>query len=144
MLYAARECARLTLQEGLAPRIARHRLAGAAMASGLAALGLELYGESAHRMTHIVGVIAPAGIDYDRVRHRMRTDFQIEIGAAFGALMGKMWRIGTMGLNARRDAVFATLAALETILRQEGFRFPAGAGLDAAFAVYERDASGHG
>jgi (S)-ureidoglycine-glyoxylate aminotransferase len=96
-------------------------------------------------MTHVVGVIAPAGIDYDRVRNRMRTDFQIEIGAAFGPLVGKVWRIGTMGVNARRDAVFATLAALETILRQEGFGFPAGAGLDAALAVYDRNgASDHG
>jgi (S)-ureidoglycine-glyoxylate aminotransferase len=139
MLYAARECARLAVREGLGPRIARHRLAGAAMALGLSALGLEIYGDSAHRMTHVVAVSAPAGLDYDTVRHRMRVDFQIEIGTAFGPLAGKVWRIGTMGLNARRDAVVATLAALETVLRREGFGFAAGAGVDAALAVYDGD-----
>jgi (S)-ureidoglycine-glyoxylate aminotransferase len=67
----------------------------------------------------------------------MRTDFEIEIGTAFGPLAGKVWRIGAMGVNARKHAVLTTFAALETVLRQEGFRFPAGAGVDAAVSVYQ-------
>ena len=136
MLFAARECARIVLEEGLEPRFARHRQAGAAMVAGIEALGLTVYGDQAHKMTNVTGVIAPGGVDYDRVKARMRTEFEIEIGAAFGPLAGKIWRIGTMGVNARKHAVLQTLAALEAVLRWEGFEAPAGAGVDAAAKVF--------
>jgi (S)-ureidoglycine---glyoxylate transaminase len=136
MLFAARECARIVLEEGLEARFARHAQAGAAMTSGIEAMGLTVYGDKAHKMTNVTGVIAPAGVDYDRVKTRMRTEFEIEIGAAFGPLAGKIWRIGTMGVNARKHAVLQTLAALEAVLRWEGFSAPAGAGVDAALGVY--------
>jgi (S)-ureidoglycine-glyoxylate aminotransferase len=139
MLYAARECARVVLQEGLEARFARHALAGAAVTAGVQALGLGVYGDPAHRMTNVTGVIAPSGVDYDRVRLRMRTDFEIEIGSAFGALAGKVWRIGAMGVNARKHAVLITLAALEAVLRTEGFAISSGAGVDAALDVYAGD-----
>ncbi len=35
----------------------------------------------------------------------MLEDFGIEIGTSFGPLHGKVWRIGTMGYNARKDFV---------------------------------------
>lgn len=136
MLFAARECARIVLEEGLEARFARHAEAGAAMVAGIEALGLTVYGDQAHKMTNVTGVIAPAGVDYDRVKARMRTEFEIEIGAAFGPLAGKIWRIGTMGVNARKHAVLQTLAALEAVLRWEGFAAPAGAGVDAAAKVF--------
>lgn len=135
MLFAARECARLVLEEGLQARVHRHRRAGAAMTAGIEALGLQVYGDPAHKMPNVTGVIAPPGVDYDRVKARMRTEFEIEIGAAFGPLAGKIWRIGTMGVNARKHAVLQTLAALEAVLRWEGFVAPAGAGVDAAAGV---------
>jgi len=87
-------------------------------------------------MDNVTGILAPAGVDYDRVRARMRTEFEIEIGSAFGPLAGKLWRIGTMGVNARKDAVLTTLAAFEAVLRNEGFGFTGGAGVDAAMAVF--------
>lgn len=136
MLYAARECARLVIEEGLAARFARHALAGAAVVAGVQAMGLAVYGDPAHKMTNVTGVVAPAGVDYERVRGRMRTEFEIEIGAAFGPLAGKIWRIGAMGVNARKHAVLTTLAALEAVLRHEGFGFTAGAGVDAAMATF--------
>ncbi|WKK71531.1 allantoate amidohydrolase [Rathayibacter oskolensis] len=50
----------------------------------------------------------------------MLEDFGIEIGTSFGPLHGRVWRIGTMGYNARTDAVLTTLAALEAVLRRAG------------------------
>ena len=136
MLYAARECARVVLEEGLEVRFARHALAGAAVTAGVMAMGLGVYGDPAHKMTNVTGVIAPDGVDYERVRGRMREDFEIEIGSAFGPLAGKLWRIGAMGINARKHAVLTTLAAFEAVLRSEGFGFAPGAGVDAAWSVY--------
>jgi (S)-ureidoglycine-glyoxylate aminotransferase len=137
MLYAARECARLTLEEGLEARFARHAAAGRAVVVGLQAMGLQIYGDLARKMTNVTGVYIPDGVDGERVRARMRSDFEIEIGSAFGPLVGKIWRIGAMGVNARKYAILTTLAALEAVLRGEGFSFSPGAGVDAALKSYE-------
>ncbi|GBQ12211.1 serine--pyruvate aminotransferase [Swaminathania salitolerans LMG 21291] len=116
MLYAARECARIALEEGLENRFARHEAAGRAMTDGLRALGLTLYGQDAYRMTNVTGVYVPEGVDGERVRTRMREEYQIEIGTAFGPLAGKIWRIGAMGYNAEPHKIRLTLAALGEIL----------------------------
>jgi (S)-ureidoglycine-glyoxylate aminotransferase len=78
----------------------------------------------------------PEGVDERRVRRRMLEDFGIEIGAAFGPLEGRIWRIGTMGYSAQRPHVLLCLAALEAVLRGEGWRAGPGAGVDAALAHY--------
>jgi (S)-ureidoglycine-glyoxylate aminotransferase len=140
-LYAARECARILLQEGLARACERHALAGRALAAACQAMGLALFGDPAHRMANVTGVCIPEGIDGERVRAALLEDFNIEIGAAFGPMKGKVWRIGTMGYCARKDAVLVTVQALETVLAAEGFRLPRGAGVDAALGVYREAAT---
>jgi (S)-ureidoglycine-glyoxylate aminotransferase len=136
MLYGARECARLVVEEGLDARIARHALHGDAMVCGLEAMGLGLFGDQAHKMANVVGIEIPAGIDGERVRTAMREEFEIEIGTSFGPLAGRIWRIGTMGYNCRKDAVLSTLGALEAVLRGEGAKVRSGAAVDAARARY--------
>ena len=136
MLYAARECARLVLLEGRQAVIDRHRLHGEAMLAGVRGLGLEVFGDVAHKMTNVVAVHVPDGVVADAVRTSMLTDFGIEIGTSFGPLHGKVWRIGTMGHNARTDAVLQTLAALEVVLGRCGAKVAPGGGVEAASAVY--------
>lgn len=136
MLYAARECARILLQEGLARAFERHAGASRALTAGIEAMGLKLYGDPKHKMPNVTGVHIPAGIDGEKVRRALLEDFNIEIGTSFGPLHGKMWRIGTMGYNARKDAVLTTLAALEATLSQQGHRLPRGAAVDAGLAAY--------
>lgn len=140
MLYAAHECARILLAEGVDAAVERHRVNGAAMAAGLAALGLRLFGDARHRMNNVVGVEIPDGVDGEAVRGQLLTDYGIEIGTSFGPLHGRIWRVGVMGYNARRDAVLLTLAALEQVLRQAGHRVTAGAGVGAARERYEEGA----
>jgi (S)-ureidoglycine-glyoxylate aminotransferase len=137
MLYAARECARIMLGEGLEARYARHAAAGRAMAAGLRAMGLTVFGDDAHRMTNVTGVFIPEGIDGERVRTQMRTQFEIEIGTAFGPLAGRIWRIGAMGYNAMKHKVLITLGALETCLAMGGFALPAGEAVPAAMAAWD-------
>jgi len=136
-LYGARECARLLVNEGLPEAIDRHRLHGAAMATGLTALGLTLFGDQKHKMNNVAGVLIPDGIDGDGARAAMLNDYGIEIGTSFGPLHGKVWRIGTMGYNARRDTVLLTLAALEQVLRRGGVTVTAGSGAGAALDYYQ-------
>jgi len=140
MLYAARECARLILVEGRDAVIERHRLAGAAMLAGVEALGLQVFGDTAHKMNNVVAVEIPGGVPGDIARAALLEDFGIEIGTSFGPLHGRVWRIGTMGYNARKDAVLTTLAALETVLARYGVAVPAGGGVEAASGVYSEAA----
>ncbi len=63
--------------------------------------------------------------------------FGIEIGTSFGPLHGKVWRIGTMGYNARKSCVMQTLTALEAVLNHVGFKTVQGAALQAAWDHYQ-------
>lgn len=136
MLYGARECARLVVEEGLDQTVARHALHGSAMLAGVQGLGLEVFGDLEHKMNNVVAVVIPDGVDGDAVRGAMLTDFGIEIGTSFGPLHGKVWRIGTMGYNARRDTVLTTLSALEAVLRRAGAPVTTGGGVGTAYDVY--------
>ncbi len=136
MLYAAHECARIVLEDGLDATVERHRVAGAAMLAGVQGLGLGVFGDVTHKMNNVVAVEVPAGVVADAVRQAMLDDFAIEIGTSFGPLHGRVWRIGTMGANARKDAVLTTLAALEHVLRAQGASVPVGGGVTAAQETY--------
>ena len=138
MLYAARECARVILEEGLDAGFARHALAGKALRAGLEAMGLTLFGDPDHRMPNVTGVLIPdAIVDGEKVRRAMLQDFGIEIGTSFGPLHGKIWRIGTMGYVCRKANILRCLASLEAVLRRHGFDSAPSAAVDAAYAIYD-------
>ncbi|CAN5191751.1 alanine--glyoxylate aminotransferase family protein [soil metagenome] len=136
MLYGARECARLLIDEGMDAAIERHRVHGAAMLAGVQGLGLQVFGDLAHKMNNVVAVYIPEGVDGDAARGSILDDYGIEIGTSFGPLRGLVWRIGTMGYNARKDTVLVTLAALEQVLRRGGASVTAGGGVGAALDYY--------
>ena len=138
MLYGARECARIFVQEGLQNAYARHAAASKAVVAGAQGMNLKVYGDVANKMPNVTGVYIPDGINGDKVRAALLNDFNIEIGTSFGPLHGKVWRIGAMGYNARQDTVLQTLAALEIVLAAEGHKFTRGAGVDAAYESYKR------
>jgi (S)-ureidoglycine-glyoxylate aminotransferase len=144
MVYGLREALRAVQLEGLPARFARHRLHGDALRAGLEALGLALFGKEApeHRLPFVTPVVVPEGVDELRVRRRLLADFGIEIGAAFGPLQGRIWRIGTMGYSAQRQNVLLCLAALEHVLRGEGWPAGAGAGVEAARGHYAAAGAG--
>jgi (S)-ureidoglycine-glyoxylate aminotransferase len=87
-------------------------------------------------MSNVTGVVIPEGVDGERVRARMRSDFGIEIGSSFGPLRGKIWRLGAMGYNCTKPNVLTTLGALEAVLRTEGIGVPSGAAVDAALSAF--------
>ena len=144
MLFAARECARVILEEGLDQTIARHQLHGGALLAGIQGMGLEVFGDQNHRMNNVLGVMIPDGIHGEQVRQLLLNDFSIEIGTSFGPLAGKIWRIGTMGYNARKDCVMQTLTALEAVLNRLGFRSTQGDALQAAWDHYDHHAPAGG
>ncbi|BAP45956.1 alanine--glyoxylate aminotransferase family protein [Pseudomonas sp. LJDD11] len=135
-LFAARECARLIVEEGLEAGIARHKLHGDALLKGIEGMGLATFGNLEHKMNNVLGVVIPEAVHGEQVRKLLLEDFGIEIGTSFGPLAGKIWRIGTMGYNARKDCVMQTLSALEAVLNHLGVRTTQGAAMQAAWDHY--------
>src|SRR3954471_763756 len=142
MLYAAHECARILLGEGLDAAFARHAVASRAVVAGLEAMGLRLFGDLQHKMANVTGVHIPEGVDGEAVRRSLLEDFGIEIGTSFGPLRGRIWRIGTMGYNARKQNVLICLGALEAVLQRAGFHASPGAAVQAALDAYGEPSSG--
>jgi (S)-ureidoglycine-glyoxylate aminotransferase len=134
MVYALREALRIIHEEGLEARWARHRQANGALVAGLEAMGLTLFGDRRHKAPMIALVTVPDGVNEAAVRRQLLEEYGIEIMAAFGALNGKVWRIGLMGYNARPENAMLVLGALERVLAGQGFLMPHGAGVEAARA----------
>ena len=130
MTYALRESLAIVLEEGLEDRIARHQLNHQALRAGLEAMGLQWVPE--HSLTTLNAVYVPDGVDDARVRSRLLHEYGIEIGAGLGPFKGRAWRIGLMGHSSSQRNVTLLLAALETILSDEGIAIDGGAALSAA------------
>jgi alanine-glyoxylate transaminase/serine-glyoxylate transaminase/serine-pyruvate transaminase len=134
MTYALHEAVRIVLEEGLEARQARHLLNHRALRAGLEAMGLSYV--PSRPLATLNAVAVPDGVDDARVRRRLLDQHGIEIGAGLGPFKGKAWRVGLMGESSRRRNVFLFLAALESILAEEGYDLPRGAALAAAGEVY--------
>ncbi len=137
LIYALREALRIVLEEGLEARWERHRQNQQALATGLEAMGLDLFVTNpADRLTTVTGVCVPDGVNDAKLRQQLLDEFNIEIAGGFGPLKGKLWRVGLMGHVARKGNVLLFLAALEKALLDQGFQAPAGAGVGAAVRSY--------
>jgi (S)-ureidoglycine---glyoxylate transaminase len=136
MIYALREGLRLVLEEGLQARFDRHKLHERALIAGLEAMGLTLYGDAGCKLAVVTCINIPEGIDGESVRFMLLEEFGIEIASSFGALKGKIWRIGTMGYSCNKRNVLITLCALEAVLIRHGFSACQGQGIQAAMDMY--------
>lgn len=134
-IYALREALRLIAEEGLEARWARHRLNHQALVAGLETMDLRMVVPAAIRLPMLNTVWIPDGVDDLAVRKTLLTQFGIELGGGLGEFAGKAWRVGLMGHSCRRKNVLLFLAALETVLRAQGFTPPAGV-QEAAMSVY--------
>ena len=114
-IYAFHQALRQIHTEGLESRFERHRQAHRYLVAGLERLGLSLFTPEAHRLPMLNVVTIPPGVDDALVRRRL-LEQGIEIGAGFGPLKGKAWRIGLMATNADKGRIDRLLDALENVL----------------------------
>jgi alanine-glyoxylate transaminase/serine-glyoxylate transaminase/serine-pyruvate transaminase len=133
-LYALHEALAVLFEEGLEAAFARHRRMHEALASGLAALGLDFHVARGHRLPQLNAVRIPESLDDARVRARMLERYGVEIGAGLGPLAGRIWRIGLMGASATPEHVRLCLTALGDALSADGFHTSIRDALDAAEA----------
>ena len=132
MLYALREGLRIALEEGLEPRIARHKRNAESLQAGVEAMGLTLHAQEGYRLPPLTTVRVPEGIDDMKLRQGLLQEHNIEVGGGIGVLQGQVLRVGLMGYGSTEQNVFALLFALETQLLKQGFRLESGAGVAAA------------
>ena len=118
-LYGFREALRLIHEEGLEARWARHRAAHQRLVEGLDRLGLELFTPASYRLPMLNVIRIPEHVEDAAARSRL-LEMGIEIGAGFGPLKGKAWRVGLMGVNAAPEPVDRLLGALEEVLSPTG------------------------
>jgi (S)-ureidoglycine-glyoxylate aminotransferase len=132
MLYALDAALAIVLEEGLEARWQRHVAAARALRAGIDAMGLERFGDARHAVPMITLVRVPDGVGEAEVRQQLLDEHGVEIMAAFGPLRGQVWRIGTMGTNARLASVLHVLSALEAVLLSRGVRLPRGEAVEVA------------
>jgi alanine-glyoxylate transaminase/serine-glyoxylate transaminase/serine-pyruvate transaminase len=137
IVYGVREAIRIAMEEGLEARWERHQLHGDAVKAGIEAMGLKILTKPGYALSVLTAVSLPEGVDELAIRKGLLDEYNIEIGGGFGALKGRLIRIGLMGYNSNRKNVDTVLAALEHVLPRSGLTPPAGAALADADAVYK-------
>lgn len=135
-LYALHESLLILHEEGLEGAWERHGRNHEALRDGLEAMGLSLVVSPEKRLPQLNAVSVPEGVNEARVRERLLSEYDLEIGAGLGAMAGSVWRIGLMGHSSSRKNVLFCLAALEAVLRQEGAEIERGQAVEAATASY--------
>ena len=118
LFYALREGLRLVAEEGLAERWARHQTIAETLWAGLEEIGLSPYVAREFRLPSLTTVRVPDGVDAAAVSRRLLAEYNIEIAGGLGELAGKVWRVGHMGYNARRETVAVLLRALGKVLER--------------------------
>ena len=112
MNYGLREALRLVAEEGLEQRWQRHHDNAEYFWNGLKEIGLECHVEAAHRLPSLTTVRVPEGVDAKAVQVELLQKYNIEIAGGLGELAGKVWRVGLMGFNSRRENVTLLLNGL--------------------------------
>ncbi|MEH2285709.1 MAG: alanine--glyoxylate aminotransferase family protein [Nostoc sp.] len=116
LYYALREALRLLAEEGLANSWQRHQKNVEYLWEGLENLGLSMHVEQEYRLPTLTTVCIPAGVDGKAIARQLLNEHNIEIGGGLGELAGKVWRVGLMGFNSRKESVDQLLAALQQVL----------------------------
>jgi len=95
------------------------------------ALGLSIYTEEKYRGNVLTAINLPENIEGGKVVKILRDVHGISVAGGQGSLKGKIIRIAHMGCLTEEDTITG-LTYLEQVLRELGYQFPEGAGVNAA------------
>lgn len=117
-LYALREALAITNEEGVTALWARHKAMHDMLWEGLDKLGLEPFVEDpASRLYTVNTIKVPEGVDWKKLVDFAMQTRSIEIAGGLGPTVGKIWRVGIMGYNARPQNVAMTVEAFREGLK---------------------------
>jgi aspartate aminotransferase-like enzyme len=121
-------------EEGLDNVLARHHLLARATRAGVAAIGLDVFGDPDERATVVTAVELPEDIDGGKVPGALRK-LGITANGGQDHLKGRILRIAHCGYFGAFD-IITSLAGLEMVLDQLGREVEHGAGPGAAQKVF--------
>jgi aspartate aminotransferase-like enzyme len=124
----------LIQEEGLDDVMARHRLLARATRAGVAAMGLELFGDPDERSTVVTAIELPEDVDGGKVPGALRR-LGITANGGQDHLKGRILRIAHCGYFGAFD-ILTSLSGLEMVLQQLGREVDHGAGPGAAQRVF--------
>jgi alanine-glyoxylate transaminase/serine-glyoxylate transaminase/serine-pyruvate transaminase len=117
MVYALREALRIVVADEWLPTTwERHRRAHHALRDALGVLGCTRLAPDGEQLHPLLAVAPPQDIDEAAVRSRLLLEHGIEISGGLGPLAGRLWRIGVMGVGARREPQELLVRAIATLL----------------------------
>ena len=136
-IYALESVLEQALREGMDAMVARHQASAKATRQAIEALGLELWPESAEVATGCcTAVKIPDGVDDAAIRETMRSRYGVMISGGYGDLLGKLVRLGHMGMSAHPTTVVAQIGMFERTLADLGVKVDLGAGVGAALQAF--------
>lgn len=128
LIMALEKSLQLIVKEGLDNRFERHKRVGKAMRAAIKALGLELLSKNDDVASNtLTAPYYPNKIDATTFLKAISEDGIVLAGGLLPALKSKYFRIGHMGSVNRAD-LLATVGAIETVLRNHGYKHELGAG----------------
>ena len=137
-IYALDEAVDMYMEEGLERAIERHRIISNAAIAGCRAIGLTPYPKTDqdHSPT-VTAIIKPPTIDEHKLRMLMEDRYSVMIAGSWGKLAGNVLRLGNMGYNAQQQKILTVLWALESALKDLGFK-PNSSGVEKAKALFAK------
>jgi alanine-glyoxylate transaminase/serine-glyoxylate transaminase/serine-pyruvate transaminase len=118
--YALREGLAAIREEGVERRYERHARSHTEFVRRVEAMGLRMHVASGHRLPNLNTVRVPEGVDDALVRRTLLEEHDIEVGAGFGPLAGKIFRIGLMGPLASGEGLDLFFGAFEKCMATAG------------------------
>ncbi len=116
MFYALREGLRIIFEEGLETRFRRHEMLGDRLKMELEGFGFKPFAQEGYRLPMLTSVALPDWVDDVKVRSRLLSEYNIEVGGGLGRLKGKVWRVGLMGETCKIRNIHCLMGALKEIL----------------------------
>jgi alanine-glyoxylate transaminase/serine-glyoxylate transaminase/serine-pyruvate transaminase len=128
-VLAVRASMRKIVNGGLEAHFARYVRASQAVRKGLENLGFEMFVPEAYASSIVTAVRGRPEFEVAELSKWLAEERKIAIGGAFGALAGKIFRVGHLGKAAEREYLIDFLFAVEEFLRCKGIDVPVGASL---------------
>ena len=120
LYYALDKAFDLMVDEGMENRYIRHKICGQAFYDAFETMGLQLFGNPDTRSNTVISVSYPGGIDDKEFRGSLATQYGVVVAGGFGDYVGKIFRIGSLGI-VNKYHVLTTISAVGNNLKRMGF-----------------------
>ncbi|KAI1717070.1 aminotransferase class-V domain-containing protein [Ditylenchus destructor] len=136
LVYALRESLAMVGREGIQNMVNRHLANAIQLQDALESIDLELFVNNPnHRLPCLTTVKVPRGVDWKAVQSDLMAQ-GIEIAGGLGPTTGKIWRIGTFGVNSDPAVIGQLIGALRNVLEKHGHQIK---NPDSAYMVNDEE-----